>query len=1326
MWNTLLSTMSLTNLRMVCFIGLKIQGIRSVGQEPEVINFLDPLTLIQGENGTGKTTLIEALKFITTGALPSGKMQAFIHNNLLAQKKRVDALVQLEFENAFGQRCTVTKRMNASVKGDKTTTKSDDFTLTVVDKDGRENSISSKVADCNREMLKHLGVSKAILENVIFCHQEDSCWPLGEPKDLKTKFDEIFEVAKYVKAVEHFKKLGREYETSIKIIDAELPHLVNNRTEYIKILNDSHKYKDNKKNLIMEIGNIENENKCLQNRLIAVREQRKAIEDKEREVIDLTARRTMLTKQIKDSPSVEVYDGDKEKLLEEIEQLSVQTDFNKIDNSRSKIVNDCENIDIELASCKDRYEEVKKRMKDMNDDIKKLNDLKFEKTAIWDKIVAENSICKGNYANEIECLNCLINSLTVESANYKNSKEEALRKLKEEYSINQLNLLKITNLINQIAGNKVDKENELRSAETSIQLLKNSMEGTVDINSQINEKQKELDSIDQKEIRNIGSVLENKRIIEDTIGSLKTLKDCLEVQTSKNKEFEFELFECKNVFENILGNHFIYGELYKNMKESIVICENEIKNKEKLKKDVAIHLNESDKRCAAYEAIYKKYTEESKNYRQELQDLLPNEINIVKDIVVTEQNIKNLQKKINLIEGSKMVYESWLGEIENCQSCPLCKSEFQYENSRYILEKELVGKVNNSPDKLEQLKKELCNNETILKCLKRANDLNEKFNSLQFQEIPKQQKLIDEANKEKNKYLEDVALLDNEIKRLSEKLNNMKRYECKAVKLDKLFESCQELTSKVNDIVKKSLVNQIPEVISFIELQEGYTVQFIEEKLSQFFQELERVKNYISKVNAANQKKNNLIEEIQNLTRKQLETLKSTQEISQLKEKIYNLKDNLEDLNTEYQTLVSQMPDLEAKNAKNRMEIEETEKELYQIESTTSRKLIKLGNDVEILENKEKTIDELEKKILKSSLTPDQLVNKLNEIHEKIKSLELMKVNSRDKLLLLDRQKDLLLTKQQQLNILNLKNELYELERKILANEYRKESKDKLIDEENYINNEIARTAVEISSKKGELKETEKRIGELDRTLNEAKYCDAEKNLREKVIRKTILRKTIKDLGLCQKVLDNSIIKFHEDKMKEINLSLCELWKKVYTGNDIEFIKIKSKPMSSTGDKRKSYDYAVVMVVDGNEIEMRDRCSAGQKMLASILIRIALCEVFCYHCPIIALDEPTTNLDVNKVENIADMLRDLVSYRINGLPSEPKDDCCIEERMDLEKSWANSCRVSKNFSNFQLIVITHDIQLTHLLYRNFKPEYVYQLRKENDGTSRITSHTSIE
>jgi DNA repair protein RAD50 len=46
------------------------------------------------------------------------------------------------------------------------------------------------------EIPRLLGVSKAVLENVIFCHQEDSYWPLSEASVLKKKFDDIFEATK--------------------------------------------------------------------------------------------------------------------------------------------------------------------------------------------------------------------------------------------------------------------------------------------------------------------------------------------------------------------------------------------------------------------------------------------------------------------------------------------------------------------------------------------------------------------------------------------------------------------------------------------------------------------------------------------------------------------------------------------------------------------------------------------------------------------------------------------------------------------------------------------------------------------------------------------------------------------------------------------------------------------------------------------------------------------------------------------------------------------------------------------------------------------------
>ena len=89
-------------------------------------------------------------------------------------------------------------------------------------KDGERTAISSRVAELDQILPQYLGVSKAVLENVIFCHQDESLWPMSEPLQLKKKFDEIFEALKYTKAVDNIKSLRKgqmEELGKLKIIE---------------------------------------------------------------------------------------------------------------------------------------------------------------------------------------------------------------------------------------------------------------------------------------------------------------------------------------------------------------------------------------------------------------------------------------------------------------------------------------------------------------------------------------------------------------------------------------------------------------------------------------------------------------------------------------------------------------------------------------------------------------------------------------------------------------------------------------------------------------------------------------------------------------------------------------------------------------------------------------------------------------------------------------------------------------------------------------------------------------------------------------------------
>ncbi|KAH8825323.1 AAA domain-containing protein [Flagelloscypha sp. PMI_526] len=201
---------------------LAIRGIRSFDDKQiAVIEFFSPVTVIVGHNGSGKTTIIECLKYATTGDQPPNtRGGAFVHDPKMANEKEVKAQVKLRFHAANGKRMLAVRNLSVSVK--KTaglTMKTLESILALADgeeKGGKRGVISTKCAEMDSEIPQLLGVSKSVLENVIFCHQEDSYWPLAEPSILKKKFDDIFEATKYTKALDNIKALRKDRVAELK------------------------------------------------------------------------------------------------------------------------------------------------------------------------------------------------------------------------------------------------------------------------------------------------------------------------------------------------------------------------------------------------------------------------------------------------------------------------------------------------------------------------------------------------------------------------------------------------------------------------------------------------------------------------------------------------------------------------------------------------------------------------------------------------------------------------------------------------------------------------------------------------------------------------------------------------------------------------------------------------------------------------------------------------------------------------------------------------------------------------------------------------------
>ena len=77
---------------------LSIRGIRSFNPfTEEKIEFQKPLTLILGMNGSGKTTIIESLRTMTSGSMPPHTLagKTFIHDPRLSNQPQTKAALKL-------------------------------------------------------------------------------------------------------------------------------------------------------------------------------------------------------------------------------------------------------------------------------------------------------------------------------------------------------------------------------------------------------------------------------------------------------------------------------------------------------------------------------------------------------------------------------------------------------------------------------------------------------------------------------------------------------------------------------------------------------------------------------------------------------------------------------------------------------------------------------------------------------------------------------------------------------------------------------------------------------------------------------------------------------------------------------------------------------------------------------------------------------------------------------------------------------------------------------------------------------------------------------
>lgn len=1259
---------------------LSIQGIRSFKPETsEVIEFGTPLTLICGQNGCGKTTIIECLKYATTGYLPpNSKGGAFINDPHVSGRKSVAAQIKLAFRSVSGARYIITRTMQLSLTGKgKYTFKTLENVLEKTVKN-EKRAVSGKNNDIDTELPNYLGISKPILDYVIFCHQDESLWPLSEPSVLKKKFDDIFQASKFTKVLDNLKTLNKDLAVDIKLLEKLVEHLKIDKRRSNKIVDNLSELKIKIDVLNEEIGDLSLQITEYEDRLERLFNSNQEFQAILSKYDQLTFSKSTLSQQLdRLNSSGELLVDSIEELMDRLQNFdqyieqcqlgisdinSLSVGYKKQISSIQDKLNELNKLQGSLDFKESEYNKVVMKFDDMAGDVEKDEFLKQLTEALsslqskYKSTKASNDTTRSDRTRRLQSITELLSN----QKQFKSIKSDNIIELDERIA----RLQKDVNALNSNEDNLIESKHELEKL--TKKYTEASKSGFLSkLDSEITNNETALKVLESKfdqlnkslqNYNNLNDLMNKINYINQTVKTVQTsqatnialLEDIVPGLTPDNYQSRFQ--EVYNKVKNDMDNQRTIHDSKLNKRSSLetTIRINQ-KDLESLNHQLTITESKitpliSHEEISSYSSILK---EAEDDYNESLQTLKTFEVSKdfrIKAVEISKSSNSCLLCQRSFQESELDHFIEYLNkEINGMQKEQVIKqfdeSKSDYESLKSIepeitklanLKSEISSKtasLKTLQDKLEQVKSEI---ERDLSTLKEITKSFNKLNDSKYlvEEIKKLQSQI-KFNTDKldglNKQLKDVGIEDSvdidELNRLISD-NNL---------------DSKNLRIKINN--DKELKYAKTKDLSKLNSQ----IKDLEIEIKNMENGLLDLKNFTKQIGESKENINKLKVEIISIEQKLVELEK---------ERVTEQKDQTQ-LFHEFDITEKQMTD-EISVASNRLE----EAQLC----TTLMETFEKEDKQRLIDNK-KAIERMKEEI-------NQLNSNLNDNTEKVKEYE-KQINQNSELRSIIRSS---------IDFQNTKKELGELEREIsdLKIKDAQEAKDKYQEESKSLRDTITQLNSENSYKIGQVKQINEQIKSLQNELN-SEYKDIDNVYHEEWIKLQTNLLISSDITTYSKSIDNAIMKYHSIKMEEINKMLKFLWTSTYKGTDIDSIAIKSEV--NTQGKSKSYNYRVVMNKKSVELDMRGRCSAGQRVLTSILIRLTLAECFGSNCGIIALDEPTTNLDDENAIGLAESINKIIETR-------------------------------KAQKNFQLVIISHD---QNFLSRIHTDDDVYFYRVQRDA-----------
>lgn len=1312
---------------------LSILGVRSFDiVKTESIHFHAPLTLIVGLNGSGKTTIIECLKYATTGDLPpNSKGGAFIHDPKLCGEKEVLAQVKVQFRSTEGTRMVCTRSMQLTVKKASRSMKTLEGNLLML-RDAERVALSSRVAEMDVShklitpktfhnrltclldqtmMPQYLGVSKAVLDSVIFCHQEESLWPLSEPSKLKVRFDEIFEALKYTKAIDNIKVLQKKKREELVGYKKDQDH-----SKVIKDKADENQKRSTK--LSAEIDEL-----------------RSASEQKSTQIRE-AARKAEDAWQKAETAGMIVGELNGKRIEQKTKEESVQ--------SLRENLKELSESDAELQRMLEQYEErVQAYEADLNTRKSHYGELGNDIQQARGRVSAKERECGGyeaqqqSYDQQLQNRERLVKE-TARSHNIRGFDLEVEHQQVEAFIDRISKMARDQNAAFERARNETQEElrraqsalNKINESKSALSQRKESAkQNTATYDKKIKSLQAELDrvAVDEGSTVVVTSTLQE---IETKLRSAKSeqsnadwdkIIEGSEAELRKHEErkdkLDAELVECTRMAGDSARLDFLRKEL-EDRKRSLEMLTGA--HSDKIGSVVGrgwtpASIDADFQRALGHSAsLVSEAERQTEGTNRELEQIdfklnvCYHDLKSSRDTLQTSEaairkamdiepsdykkTIKDLEDSRDFTKADVDSFSKVQEYLESCikmakehNGCKTCARTF---SSPKELEKMLkvVEKEREKFEGGEDMKQELADFERDLQDAKGVSGDFDAWFRVTQKDIPnleaEKEKLLDQRTKltaqleQQDNVVSERSSENRDVEAMTKTIQNIARYSTEITNFERQtaelagkqkaaggsrgLEIVQEETAKVNDAIKtvKSRLakntsdrERARTVINSLELE----VRDVRSKLSTIEHQLKEKKTLEGNV-----------EEYKGFNVEQRESIKS------IDQELQDLGPQLSQAQMKYDDIARRgaEKDRELQNAANKLNnsLSDLKKADEEIKAYVSRggpgQLVRGRREVEKLKGE---VSSIEAEQLRTVREVKQLEDQLRNHSETKRSISDNQRYRRDL-----RQLEGVRAEIEQLETHNAEADKAHYERE--GSKWQMER-----------NKQAAEQATIVGSLKSKDDQLQQYIQDW-----EVDYQFAARKYKEAHIMVETTKACVEDLGRYGGALDKAIMKYHSIKMEEINRIIEELWRKTYQGTDVDSIIIRSE--SENVKSNKSYNYRVVMVKSDTEMDMRGRCSAGQKVLASIIIRLALAECFGINCGIIALDEPTTNLDRDNIEALA-------------------------------KSLAEIIRDRRQQKNFQLIVITHDESFLRAMNCSDHADVFWRVSRNERQKSTITKES---